>query len=264
MRRANRTQDTIQFDGVPLQEAFDACIFHERAVANPLLRRLPEVPFEGATDTVRGAHFLFEKRWTVTGRVVSRGKPVKGATVRFEAANIAEATARVFQDQGGIDRVALPILPFARQWIITDKDGTFEFESYLTERPAYVIVDGVPERRKTVEIVGSGGRDCGDIEVESTPGEPSVRLAFPDARQRTCNIRISDLTGLPVDRDMLDDWMEWDRRKSTRQTTLRGDRDIVGPVSLEPGKYLIRARTPGAENQWIEVTVRGAVTVSVK
>lgn len=154
---------TFVFEGVPLAESFDICVFSDIANSVPPLIHMGAVA--DANTPARNAKFYFEQRWPVRGRVLMNDNPVAGAVVQLEVENIAAATGSHFISNGGIDKIALPPLPPVRRKTVTNEQGKFTLESYEMTRPLTLSIQASSAERKVLTIDKQSPVNLNNIEL---------------------------------------------------------------------------------------------------
>lgn len=266
MRKAALNQNEMMMEGVPMNEAFDVRIFCETANAVPALVHLRAI--DSTEPVPRIVNFSFERRWTVSGRLTDGTNSIEGATVRAEVIDIADVTDKMFDSNGGIDRVPYPVLPFARRVVTTDRNGKFKVETYDMRRPAYIVFDAPGMARKTIEMPPGGIVDLKDIKMEkesSGDKSSSVIFNFKEAAPRILNIyytKRSELRGrekrVDPDSSMVARFL---RSKKESTQSVRVAEHESEPVNLAPGDYEFYISRQRGKEQTIREQVRGVTRV---
>ncbi|MFN0206101.1 MAG: hypothetical protein ACKVS6_07270 [Planctomycetota bacterium] len=265
VRAADLSQE-IEFAGVPHEESFDICLFANDAIAVPPLIHLKGI--DNSEPVARLAKFAFEERWIVGGRVVSRGKPVAGAIVRAEVDDIGFATQRMFQDHGGLDRVALPILPFARRIVTTDSEGKFRVETFDMLRPATIVVEAAHTKRKYIPMPDGGFRNIGDIDMnpdEKLDDGPrsSLTIEFSDEKPRS--LKLFTLSSLEVlTKSQREDAIARMKKDLKGGFAVPCKGKLAGPISVEPGDYTLIAGARYGAVFNIDIKIDGPATVPIR
>lgn len=241
MKRANLDTNKIMFDGVPHQESFDICIFSSTANSVPPLRHLKAINSD--EPVARTVEFSFEHRWPILGTVKNGPNAVRGARVRAEVVDLATATEKMFESNGGIDRVPYPPLPFARKVVYTDNMGKFQVETFDMSRPAYIIIESTTSKKKYIEMPPAGNIDLGVIQLEDAESS-SIVFTFDGAARRSLTIYE---TSIPYDDKFLSAWMAGSRDANFRKTVktinkptlISSDELRTKPFAVAPGEYKI-------------------------
>ncbi|MBI3820769.1 MAG: hypothetical protein HY286_18925 [Planctomycetes bacterium] len=265
MKRGVAGLDSIEFEGVPHDQAFDICMFCDTANPVPPLIHLNALDSGEPVD--RTVRFAFEHRWPITGTVMHGKEIVTGAKIRAEVPDIGYTTNKMFFGNAGINRVPYPILPFARKEVSVDALGRFRFESFDMPRPAYIIIESLHYKTKVLEMPPSAS-ELGEIQLgDATTRTSSLEITFPDSRPRTIRLHWysgkSDET-LTKPKQALPKGAAQDSKKNAEPSTLQIKDATTGLLSVSGGNYDVIVRKKGSKDKDYKVKVDGETQLEIK